>query len=223
MRCENLPSSEEADIAVGTRERKLEAPLQDYLLSRTEAGATHEDLLRGMKVLTSGNIIGHFFHMNPTIPPNMFEWMTTWMNMGAVLVASLNLQRGVPEGVPIPDAWHHQTIYGVVETGVFTLNPHEFIPFLTLFKQLSSESIIKITSEDIINRWLPGYTDMTKLSQGRWAELGVIKHINELVQSTRSTDKPFNSHVTIPASYKSGITVFCTIDSDAGRTLLGKQ
>ena len=223
LRWGNLPSSEEADEAVGTRERKLKAPLQDFLLSRADAGATHEDLLQGIKTLTSGNIIGHFFHMHPIRPPDMFEWMTTWMKMGAVLVASLNLQQAVPDGVPVPDAWHHQMIYGVIETGVFTLNPHEFIPFPTLLKQLSSESIIKIKAEDIIKRWSSD-TDMTKLSQGRWVELDVVKNINRLVQScTASNQQCNNSHVTIPASYKSGITVFCTVVSDAGRTLLGKQ
>lgn len=36
---------------------------------------------------------------------------------GAVPIATLNLQRGVKPGWTIPDAWHHQMIYGVSSKG----------------------------------------------------------------------------------------------------------
>lgn len=221
LRWSNLPTNEKADIAVGTRQRKLEAPLQEYLLSRSDAGATHEDLLKGMTTLTSGKVLGRFFHMFPSRPQDLFQWMVTWMRKGAVLVASLNLQKQVPQGMPVPDAWHHQMIYGVIESGVFTLNPHEFIPFTTLVGQLSSESTIMIQAEDIVHRWVPK-TDMSLLSHGRWEDLAVTQNINKLIYSIL-TFQPYDSHVTIPASYKSGITVFCTENSDAGRAIQAIQ
>ena len=201
--------------------RKLKSPLQDYLLSRSDAGATHEDLIKGMEIVTNGKVIGRFFHMFPKAPPNLFEWMSSWMQMGGALVASLNLQRGVASGNPVPDAWHHQMIYGVIQTGVYTLNPHEFIPFPTLKKQLSSESTIKIQAQDIVKRWEPD-CDFSMLSEERWAEMKVVSIIERLLDSVVANSR-HDSHVTIPAAYKSGVTVFCTIDSDAGRTLLGKQ
>ena len=37
--------------------------------------------------------------------------------VGAVPVATLNLQRGVKPGWTIPDAWHHQMVYGVSSKG----------------------------------------------------------------------------------------------------------
>jgi len=37
--------------------------------------------------------------------------------LGAVPVATLNLQRGVKPGWTIPDAWHHQMVYGVSSKG----------------------------------------------------------------------------------------------------------
>lgn len=174
-----------------------------------------------MVTLTSGKVVGRFFHMFPSRPQDLFQWMVRWMEMGAVLVASLNLQKEVPEGMPIPDAWHHQMIYGVIESGVFTLNPHEFIPFTTLIGQLSSESTIMIQAEDIAHRWLPK-ADMSLISNGRWADLAVTQNISKLIYLIL-TRQPHDSHVTIPASYKSGITVFCTKDSDAGRTILCQQ
>jgi len=39
---------------------------------------------------------------------------------GAVPVATLNLQRGVKPGWTIPDAWHHQMVYGVSNKGTAT-------------------------------------------------------------------------------------------------------
>lgn len=221
MKWNSLPTNDEVDKAVGTRQRKLTAPLQEFLLSRADAGATQEDVLNGMEKVAGGNVIGKFFHMYPKVPPDLFEWMTSWMKMGAVLVALLNLQNGVTVGEPMPDAWHHQMIYGVVESGVFTLNPHEFIPFPTLIKQLCSESVIKIKAQDVIQRWQAN-TDLSLLSKNRWAELNVTQAIHRLVYLV-ATNQAHDSHVTIPAAYKSGITVFCTVDSDAGRTLLCKQ
>ena len=221
MKWDPLPPESEADKAVGTRLRQVKSPLPVFLRSREVSGATHEDIIRGMEILTSGKIIGRFFHMYPTVPSNLFQWMKTWMEMGGILVASLNLQQGVPEGIPLPDAWHHQMIYGVIESGVFVLNPHEFIPFPTLTKQLCSESVIKIRSKDITKRWSSGL-DLSSISEGRWAELNVIENIHRLVQCV-ANNQLHDSHVTIPAAYKSGITVFCTRDSGAGRTLLEKQ
>lgn len=37
--------------------------------------------------------------------------------LGAVPIATLNLQKGVKPGWTIPDAWHHQMIYGVSSKG----------------------------------------------------------------------------------------------------------
>ena len=37
---------------------------------------------------------------------------------GAVAIVTLNLQQGVPEGHEVPDAWHHQMVYGVSPKGV---------------------------------------------------------------------------------------------------------
>lgn len=38
--------------------------------------------------------------------------------LGAVPIATLNLQKGVKPGWTIPDAWHHQMIYGVSSKGI---------------------------------------------------------------------------------------------------------
>jgi hypothetical protein len=52
-----------------------------------------------------------------TIDPNLIYQFF----LGAVPLATLNLQRGVKPGWTIPDAWHHQMIYGVSSKGNFSL------------------------------------------------------------------------------------------------------
>ena len=39
------------------------------------------------------------------------------LSAGAVPLLTLNLQKAVPLGYPIPDAWHHQMVYGVDQKG----------------------------------------------------------------------------------------------------------
>ena len=196
----------------------MDAPTSEFLLSRYESGATHEDLIRGMDILTSKDVVGQFYHMYPSPPPDLYQWMVNWMKMGGVMVASLNPQQGVPQGQPLPDAWHHQMIYGVITSGVFTLNPHEYIPFHILEKQLCSESVIKIKANDIVSRWRIE-DDIDAISQGRWAALQVPQRIYRLLYNIHMR-QPHDSHVTIPAAYKSGITVFGLRDSEVGQKLL---
>ncbi len=44
---------------------------------------------------------------------------------GAVAVVTLNLQKGVPAEVQIPDAWHHQMVYGVGPKGIALLSKNQ--------------------------------------------------------------------------------------------------
>lgn len=38
-------------------------------------------------------------------------------------MATMNMQLAVPVGEEVPDAWHHQLIFGVVPNAVFMTNP----------------------------------------------------------------------------------------------------
>ena len=43
------------------------------------------------------------------------------MCIGAVPVVTLNLQKAVPSGHHVPDAWHHQMVFGVGPQGIGNL------------------------------------------------------------------------------------------------------
>ena len=51
--------------AVPTRLRSNSSPVTEYLLSRSQAGTTHQDLIGAMRIITSDQVYGRFFHMYP--------------------------------------------------------------------------------------------------------------------------------------------------------------
>lgn len=213
---EPLPSAEEADKSVGTRLRKLDAPLSGYLLSRSVAGATHEDIIAGIQKLTGGRVIGHFYHMHPSPPTDLLAWLREWIDVGVVPLATLNLQKGVPEGRPIPDAWHHQMIYGVSDTCVYLTNPRVESPLSVIQQQLCSESVLLVRREDVVSRWTP-QVKWELIGNGRWVELNVVENIKRMMveRVSMGEERLQNTHIAIPAAYKSGITLFA-VDGNVG-------
>ena len=63
---------------------------------------------------------------------------------GAVPVATLNLQRGVKPGWTIPDAWHHQMVYGVSGKGRLETNLGICQDMKQKLKEYNSQYIYKI-------------------------------------------------------------------------------
>ena len=206
---EPLPSPEEANASVGTRLRQLDAPLAEYLLSRSVAGATHDDIIAGIQKLTRGRVIGHFCHMHPSPPKDLSSWLRGWIDKAVVPLASLNLQKAVPENQPIPDAWHHQMIYGATSSSVYLTNPREETTLSVIEQQLCSESVLLIRRADIVSRWSPS-VQWELIGDGRWAELNVTENIKKMMlEYVSMSEETLNlTHVTIPAVYKSGITLF---------------
>lgn len=208
-----------ADKAVGTRLRKLDALLPEYLLSRSVAGATHEDIEAAVSQFTRGEVVSKFYHMHPAPPPDLFSWLSDWIELGAVPLATLNLQKGVPMGEPVPDAWHHQTIFGVTSDGVYLTNPIELSNFSVIQQQLCSESVLLIRKEDIIPRWSPAIDLELVNSDHKWKELKVAENITKMVSDLISKGTS-DSHLAIPAVYKSGITLFALRGSPCADKLL---
>ena len=95
--------------AVPTRYRSERESVPKYLFSRSVAGTNHRDLIDAVDRLYAGQIYARFFPMFPPRKLNLSRWLRDWINVGAIPVATLNLQRGpVRPGQTIPDAWHHQ-------------------------------------------------------------------------------------------------------------------
>lgn len=208
---------EEVDRCVQTKLRRNESPLPDYLLSRSEAGATHAQLISGAEAASSGRVIGRFFHLYPHRRISLVRWLARWIQRGAVPVATMNMQRAVPKGEEIPDAWHHQLIFGVMQNTVFMTNPLDVVSESEILERLCSDSVLLIRREDVLQRFTPD-CPLSALSQNqpdpRWISLDVEGQVRRMVEEREGT-----THITIPAAYKSGITLFALRLSPTGKAL----
>ena len=215
--------------AVNTRLRDLDAPLPRYLLSHSVAGTTHEDLIEGVDKLTCGEVVGRFFHMYPECDFDLSNWLKYWLVNGAIPLATLNCQK-IPLGDgTIPDAWHHQVICGVSKNGVHLTNPERVCPIDVISKELCSDSVLLIRRHDVLQRWNNTLDYSCWDSDGsRWNELKVQEQIDQMVKeetllllhgSELKYRDLLTTHVTIPAAYESGITLFALRDSKAQKLL----
>ncbi|XP_071774338.1 uncharacterized protein LOC139926489 [Centroberyx gerrardi] len=214
----------EADRCVQTRLRRNESPLPDYLLSRSEAGATHAQLIAGAEQASKGKVMGRFFHLHPRRRMGLVPWLAGWIRKGAVPVATMNMQRAVAEGEEVPDAWHHQLIFGVTPNAVFMTNPLDVVSEGELHQRLCSESVLLIRREDVLQRWTADCC-LSSLSEGqsdpRWKDLDVEGQVRQMaLEEEAEQDRPKLTHITIPAAYSSGVTLFALRDSDLGQELL---
>ncbi|XP_041835031.1 uncharacterized protein LOC121635772 [Melanotaenia boesemani] len=215
---------EEADRCVQTRLRRNESPLPDYLLSRSEAGATHAQLIQGAQDASDGKVIGRFFHLHPRRQIRLIPWLAHWIRKGAIPVATMNMQRAVPEGEEVPDAWHHQLIFGVAPKAVFMTNPLDVVSEDEVHQRLCSDSVLLVRREDVLQRVTP-HCSLSDLPESRsdlrWQALDVEGQVRRMVlEEEQEQDQPKLVHITIPAAYSSGITLFALQESELGRELL---
>ncbi|XP_043281389.1 uncharacterized protein [Venturia canescens] len=211
---------------VATRLREPGTPLPRYLVSRSLAGATHKDVIRGISLATNGAVITKFFPFYPERNVSLSHWLHYWISRGAAPIATLNLQN-CATGSNIPDAWHYQMIFGVSQSGIYMTNPLECLPEQLVWHQLVSPSILLIKRADVLAHWNPS-TDLTPLIRldQRWRKLNVLGQVVNMIRETMSERKrPANStigasHLRIPASFQAGITLVMRTDAPAAEELL---
>ncbi|XP_072513836.1 uncharacterized protein [Salminus brasiliensis] len=218
-------SPETADHCVRTRLRRNDSPLPDYLHSRSKAGATHHQLIDGAEQASGGRVLGRFFGFHPARRVKLVPWLARWIRRGAVPVATMNMQRGVAEGAEIPDAWHHQLIFGVAPNAVFMTNPLDVVGEEEVHVRLCSESVLLIRREDVLKRLTQDCTlslISDQQADARWKTLNVEGQVRRMINEEDHSDEdhPKMTHIRIPAAYSSGITLFALRDSSLGQELL---
>ncbi|XP_039997622.1 uncharacterized protein LOC120797912 [Xiphias gladius] len=215
---------EEADRCVQTRLRRNDSPLPDYLLSRSVAGATHAQLIAGAEEASKGAVMGRFFHLHPRRQVKLVPWLARWIQKGAVPVATMNMQLAVPEGEEVPDAWHHQLIFGVAPDTVFMTNPLDVVSEGEVHQRLCSASVLLIRRADVLQRLTPD-SCLSSLSESqsdpRWKALDVEGQVRQMArEEEQEQERSQLTHITIPAAYSSGITLFALQESGLGQELL---
>ncbi|XP_015179104.1 PREDICTED: uncharacterized protein LOC107067792 isoform X2 [Polistes dominula] len=216
--------------AVGTRLRDPGSPLPQYLMSRSLAGSTHKDIARGISLSTSGAVITKFFSFYPERKVSLSHWLHYWISKGAAPIATLNLQH-CGEGTDIPDAWHHQMIFGVGQAGIYLTNPLQCLPEQLVWHQLVSPSVLLVRRADVLARWNAN-TDLTLLAKmdQKWRKLNVLGQVVNMIREAMNQRQQPNvttigtTHIRIPASYQAGITlVMCADSADATELLHAEQ
>ena len=79
-------------------------------------------MIDGLRRATQHRVYGRFFHMYPRRRVCVSQWLSDWIKRGAVPMVTLNLQKAVTSGYMIPDAWHHQMVFGVSQQGRITVD-----------------------------------------------------------------------------------------------------
>ena len=220
--------------AVGTRLRRPDSPLPDYLKSRSEAGCSHHDLIRATASLLPSRLTARFF---PTEGRQLqlSGWLAGWISLGLVPVLTINVQRSnirCPDGQP-QDSWHHQMVWGVSGRDIYMANPLEITQEHHLLPQLDSPSELLVRRADVVSRFSPT-TDLLEINQlgGRWRDLNVLGQVVNIAREERSRLREqalavadsssqeqvmvVTPHVKIPASYTAGITLFCSTNNQEG-------
>lgn len=205
--------------------RKEKASVAEYLASRAVAGTTAEELLAGVERLTKGEIRGRFFHVWPPRDVQLLSWISDWMKKGAVPIATLNLQLGVKQQ-QVPDAWHHQMVYGVGPRGVYLTNPLEIVPEDMMMEQLSSDSVLLVRRQDVVSRFQPtaSLAPLMHHQDPRWCTMNVLGQVVNVLREHNMPSVPgyraqVTSHIRIPAVYRAGIALYVRHNTEEWKAL----
>jgi len=211
---------QKAAEAVQTKLRRPDAPLPDYLLSRSLAGCTHADLISAVNT-TVPQVKARFFPFHNR-SFQLAQWLAGWISRGLVPVLTLNVQKArlSSEGL-IQDSWHHQMVWGVSGHEIYLANPLEMVHERLLVQQISSPSELLIRRADIVSRFHPSLDLSEILSLGqRWQDMNVLGQVVNVIREEKAAMKEdtvtLTSHVKIPASYSSGVTLFCQEANEDG-------
>ena len=160
---------------------------------------------------------------------DLSNWLKYWLVNGAIPLATLNCQKVISADGAIPDAWHHQVICGVSRSGVHLINPNEVSSFDVVSLQLCSESVLLIRRHDVLQRWSNALDySCWNSEENRWKNLKVQDQIDHMVKEETllvlhgkelKHRELLMTHITIPAAYQSGITLFVLKDSKAHKLL----
>lgn len=173
---------------VVTRQRKYHVPLAEYLRARSVAGVSHEDFLDAVPKLCP-DAVARFCPTHPRPSFDVIEWMRGWLALGAAPIATFNCQ-AVSSGGSVPDAWHHQMVYGVSGTTVVhATNGMRHIGKAVFDAMTSTASILLIRRDDVL-RWYSPHDDLAPLdAEPRWRAMRVRQQVLAVVAQA-SMDTP---------------------------------
>ena len=210
------------------RNRANDAPLPQYLASRSVAGCSGEEILGSVRAFysnaapSSTTLVSQFYpcctglntaylsSLKLEYPQlerdfaidgtsNLIEWLANKIKDGQCIVATLNLQ------LLGNDAWHHQVVYAVdlTERLIWCLNPMCCYSENMFKSFLCTPSILVIKAGDVKSRHHLVGGDESIYAQEKWLELKVASQIQRCIDA-----RDHSQDILIPAVYKGGISTY---------------
>lgn len=184
------------------RTRAETAPLPQYLLSRSDAGCTGEEVAASFNAFVAGlpprgTLPTAEFVPFSSIDGPLSSFLRRNFEQKNILVATMNLQ------LIGNDAWHHQLMYGVdLQAGtVYTMNPLESCHITWIERFVSTPSVLLIRRSDVLSRVDRVGGDDSVFSLPDWRCFNVREQIDAM-RADESIE-----FVVIPAAYVGGFTV----------------
>src|SRR3989338_1452256 len=151
-----LPTAEEVASKCILRTRANDAPLPQYLRSRSVAGCSGEEVSQGILAVAFDWLDSSFLECGQILNRvagdcidkaslELLQWLADRLREGCLLVATLNLQ------LLGNDAWHHQFIYAVdIERNlVWCTNPLTAYPMGLFLLLISTRSNLEVRRIDV--------------------------------------------------------------------------
>jgi len=198
--------------------------LCDFLKSQSQAGITADRLINSLTKITSNRVYGKFFSFHPRRRVKLAHWLSSWISLGAVPLATLkfcNKSSSTDTSAP-SDCWQHLTIYNVLPTGIVIGDSLSVVPESELLDQLAADSSVRLHRSNIVSRWRED-CDLGVLAihpDPRWSELNVLGQVINILRESRlpscyGSHPSLTYHLTLPTHHNSGITIFVDADSPA--------
>lgn len=184
------------------RTRAEMAPLPQYLLSRSVAGCTGEEVAASFNAFVAtlpsrGSLPMAEFVPFSSIDCPLPAFFRRNFEQKNILIATMNLQ------LIGNDAWHHQLMYGMdlqADT-VYMMNPLESCHITWIERFVSTPSVLLIRRNDVLSRVDRVGGDESIFALPDWRRFNVGEQI-ETMKVDDSID-----FVVIPAAYTGGFTV----------------
>jgi hypothetical protein len=188
------------------RVRDYDAPLPQYLVSRSVAGCTGQEIVDGVHICSSSSLCGRFYALKGKTNAGTLSNLGELMARGDVAaVATFNLQKLGN------DAWHHQFVYAVdvANRRLWCTNSIQCYDEALALELLDCEPLMLVRRSDALTRIdRPGADESLYVADERWRELDVAGQVEQMRLGTST-----RRHVTVPAIYESGVSLFVHVSN----------
>ncbi len=158
------------------------------------------EMITNIEIVSNNRVSGRHFRLDRSV--NLVEWLAGWLKKGCAASALMNLQRTVNEDGSVPDAWHHQMIYGCMGGKVMLTNPVEHKRVDVLMEEVCCESVLLVRWSNVALRAganrRASVAEMEAGMEAKWEEMNVRGQVMQVVKAVDSGQVDWDSWRRVP-------------------------